>query len=691
MIAITYFALLPVLCSAYRVSMDQLQKELAVDKKRENTEADKILVQFPDTTWFGLATAAAHVETAFPGDPWVDWAKKGNVAAYDTVAKKGNVAGNNPDMRLKFLEEPEVELDLAAATGVQVFRMGVEWGRLVTETPQPGQGVQDQAALNRYREIIEYAKGMKALNGKKIAKSMKVMMTLFHHSMPAWAGEGGGWTSDATVKYFVDFAKDVATQLHDVVDYWVTFNEPHVFVLLSNCAALWPGKPGAKPKGTVEQLGCLTGALPFVSKTSGGYTKAMHNIEQSHIQFYDWAHGGGGLTEPRIGVAHNVAWNEAQGMADVASVQITESLFKFPFIDHLKSKLDWLGLNYYSKEVIGGAGPVILPEEEYSESGRTVYPNGLYDTLMQFHRRYPMSDPTVTFKSVIITENGISDSSDILRPSYIVEHLLAVREAQNQGMNIEGYVHWTISDNWEWADGYCPKFGLVDVDRSDDELRRTTRPSYDLFTKIVATKTVTHQQREESWEVVRQAVVEGKTHNFCRSYTSNAGLDEPVQRPIKNKDWRFSKLSQEDTGTAGQVQCHKTPWAVKVESERTDIVAHTSKAECHVTPTATSDTNKTGIPAHCRRSVAIQRETHCPGNNATTEEVGVVCEPNKLAQTNLGKDAFDFTDCGAYHAGALSMLKCCCDGADRCGFSESHWFTCPGGLTVKERAACETH
>lgn len=646
-------------------------------------------VKFP--MWFGLATAAAHVERSYPNDPWVAWAQRGHVAAY-----RSSVAGPNPDQRLRFLEEPMRELELAAKTGVKVFRMGVEWGRLMPDHPDlivnisktPGislrpdinnlaihdyaapknydgthkKVIQDQEALQRYRQIIIMAKEL----------GMKVMLTLFHHSMPLWSSAFGGWLEDVTVQHFMSFARELAVELHDVVDYWVTFNEPHIYVLLSNCAGLWPPGP-VQPFS--QQAGCLSGALPFVAKDSGGYTRAMGNIEKAHKLFYNWAHGPDSpLKDPRIGVAHNVAFNEAWGTIDMASVAVMEEVFKFAFIDALKGHMDWLGLNYYSKEVISGGGPMVVDEQEYSESGRLVSPDGLYAVLMQFHKRYPQEDPSVKFKSIIMTENGISDASDILRPAYIVEHLLAIREARRQGVPLEGYIHWTVSDNWEWADGYCPMFGLVHVDRSTENLTRTPRKSYEFFTDIVKSRQITHEQRVDSWELVRKAALLNKERPFCRHEDGKTGLDEPEPRKIRHIDWLFSKLTAEEDGG-----CHFTPWIPEYRTDAREMSAHISSGSCdvHVFHNETAESKKR-LPSSCRRAIRLKRETRCPGLAPIIEKKSTVCEATKLEWQQVCKD--------------FKGSKCCCDASGSCGFStlKNRWlrWKCPQGLEESDNKKC---
>lgn len=164
--------------------------------------------------------------------------------------------------------------------------------------------------------------------------------------------------------------------------------------------------------------------------------------------------------------------------------------------------------------------------------------------LLQFHERYKHFN--IPF---IITENGVSDETDIIRRPYILEHLLAIYGAMLTGIPILGYLFWTISDNWEWADGYGPKFGLVAVDRANN-LARVPRPSYHLFSKVATTGIVTRQDREKAWNELRRAVKAKKTRPFYRAVDKHGlmyagGLDEPIWRPYVDWDWQFGHYEME--------------------------------------------------------------------------------------------------------------------------------------------------
>ncbi|XP_049935876.1 beta-glucosidase-like SFR2, chloroplastic isoform X2 [Nymphaea colorata] len=379
-----------------------------------------------------------------------------NVDCEHNVAAWHNVP--HPEERLRFWSNPDTELRLAKDAGVSVFRMGIDWTRIMPTEPKNGKKeTVDWAALERYKWIIQRVHHY----------GMKVMLTLFHHSLPPWAGDYGGWKMEKTVDYFMDFTSLVADSMWELVDYWVTFNEPHVFCMLTYCAGAWPG-------GNPDVLEVATSALP-----TGVFRQTMHWMTVAHSKAYDYIHGMSTDMESKVGIAHHVSFTRPYGLFDVPAAVLSNSLTLFPYVDAVSDKLDFIGINYYGQEVISGAGLKLVERDEYSESGRGIYPDGLYRILLQFHERYKHLD-----LPFIITENGVSDATDLIRRPYLLEHLLAIYAAMLEGVRVLGYLFWTISDNWEWADGYGPKFGLVAVDRING-LARIPRPSYFLFSKVL--------------------------------------------------------------------------------------------------------------------------------------------------------------------------------------------------------------
>ncbi|TVU23405.1 hypothetical protein EJB05_25768, partial [Eragrostis curvula] len=182
-----------------------------------------------------------------------------------------------------------------------------------------------------------------------------------------------------------------------------------------------------------------------------------------------------------------------------------------------------------SSEVISGPGLKLVDNDEYSESGRGVYPDGLFRVLIQFNERYKSLN--IPF---IITENGVSDETDLIRKPYIIEHLLAIYAAIIMGVRVLGYLFWTTSDNWEWADGYGPKFGLVAVDRANN-LARKPRPSYYLFSKVVTTGKITRQDRAWAWRELQKAAFEKKTRPFFRAADKHGRIWTTLKTMVKTK------------------------------------------------------------------------------------------------------------------------------------------------------------
>ncbi len=440
---------------------------------------------------FGVANAPGQVEDRLP-DIWMEWGKKGRIAGFaETPAAQD---------RLRFWSRPELELDLAKETGFTIFRLGADWGRIM-----PAPHVFDQNALRGYREIFR----------KIHARGMKVYLTLMHHSLPPWLERKGGWQNDSAIGHFEEFARRMFLEFHTEVDAWMTFNEGNVFVALAYTAGLWP--PGEVRSGPAFlQIG------PF----RGEAVRALDRMAEAHNALYDWAHRH--YPRSRIGYAHNMAWYTGKSWLDRLTAGLVSRLMNWRFPEKTRGKMDFFGFNYYGAEWIRGARIDIDPEEEYSEAGRAVYPEGLLRLLREIHERFRVP--------ILITENGMADRTDLLRPAYLVEHLKAVEVARKEGIPVEAYIHWTLSDNLEWADGYCPKFGLFEVDRKRN-LKRTPRPAQQLLKRIIRERVISEKLREETWQ--RVLAHQGELRPFCRSGDGIHGLATPVQRPISRRDWRL--------------------------------------------------------------------------------------------------------------------------------------------------------
>ncbi|MCY4380749.1 MAG: family 1 glycosylhydrolase [Proteobacteria bacterium] len=497
-----------------------------------------VLADFPDDFQFGLANAPSHVEDSLE-DSWLEFAKRGGVKAFDNIYQ--------PEKRLNFFSDPLIEIKLAKETGVKIFRLGISWARLVPDLPAqfcvllfcPRQ-IQDLKALERYRQILTLIK----------KHDMQVMVTLFHHDMPKWAIPTYadhtlsklGWLNPSLKSYFHDFALEVVDELGDQIDYIVIFNEPVVFSLLTHLIDYWPPGDIKDPKNSVFNFDVMFRGLR-------DFSEVMENIIATHIQVYK------SIKEkhPRIkiGASHlsPLITNRSGPLLKFLVQHLHKNLIVYGFPDATIQYLDFLGLNYYGEEELR-LFDYSLPKNRsslYSDSGRKLNADGLYQILMDFHTRYKKRNPSLEY---IITENGIADDTDLVRMPYLIEHLLAVHHAIRDGVNIKGYIFWTISDNWEWADGYCPKFGLVHVDRANN-FARYPKPSFHLFKSLVNRGHITESMREYAHNAVDVALHlrdndqkfaqrwDGK-RSFCRKENGIHGHDQPLRIPLQtNNNWYF--------------------------------------------------------------------------------------------------------------------------------------------------------
>src|SRR5690606_10664323 len=177
-------------------------------------------VKFSEDFLFGVASAPGHVEDLLD-DTWMEFAQKNKIRAFHNVF--------SPEKRLEFWTQPEKEINEAKDLGVQIYRIGIDWGRI-----QLGPEEFDEEAITHYKKIIAEIRSHK----------MKVMLTLFHFTVPKWLEKRGGWKSDESKEAFLHFSKKIVSEFHPLVDFWITFNEPQIFSTMAYITGVFP--PGEK-------------------------------------------------------------------------------------------------------------------------------------------------------------------------------------------------------------------------------------------------------------------------------------------------------------------------------------------------------------------------------------------------------------------------------------------------------------
>jgi beta-glucosidase len=351
----------------------------------------------------------------------------------------------------------------------------VEWARL-----QPTPDTWDEAALERYQQWARLLR----------QRGITPLVTLYHFTLPTWVMDAGGWENPATIDAFEAYSARVAEALGGDVDWWCTINEPNVYAVLGYLDGEWP--PGKQDmKAASEVLANLIEA---------------HARAARQLRAKDTVDSDGDGFATRIGLAHHVrVFQPATGTsADTLVAGLTDSFFNESVPDalrtgrirlsvpgqvslerevaDLKGSIDYFGINYYTRDYVRQYfGEASLSRQyvprgrEKNDLGWEIYPEGLYLFLTRYEKfGLPL----------IVTENGMPDTGGGQRPYYLQSHVYAVEQAVAKGADVRGYFHWSLLDNFEWAEGYEPKFGLFSVDLESPEKTRTETPAVATFQDI---------------------------------------------------------------------------------------------------------------------------------------------------------------------------------------------------------------
>jgi len=367
---------------------------------------------FPKDFLFGAATSAYQVEGGNNNNNWFEAASRGLVPP----------AGNTCDSYHRF----EEDFDLARSLGHNAHRLSLEWSRL-----EPQEGEWDLTAVDHYRRVL------RAVHDRE----MKTFVTLWHFTSPRWLS--AVWEDPKTVDSFARYVKFCAEKFGDLVDFWSPLNEPSVYVSQGYIISNWP--PFSRN---------LFKILPVIKNLRAAHKAAYRAIHEVNPNAFV-----GPVNHYNDYVPH---W---QFLTPIASLikYLARSLFDHP----LKNYQDFIGVNYYQTFQIG-LGIKSLGTNGQNDLGWGIHPEGLYKILQDLAKRFPQTP-------IYITENGIADKSDTRRQQFIKDHLEAVNRALAAGVNVRGYLHWSLLDNYEWADGFGPRFGLIEVNYNTQE--RRVRPS----------------------------------------------------------------------------------------------------------------------------------------------------------------------------------------------------------------------
>ncbi|MEM3553968.1 MAG: beta-galactosidase BgaS [Candidatus Bathyarchaeia archaeon] len=456
----------------------------------------------------------------------------------------GIVSGDLPENGIDYWHLYARDHEAARRLGLNAYRIGIEWSRIfpkTTATVHVGvdrasdgniskievddkaieelEKLADKEALNHYRLIIEDLR----------ARGFKVFVCLNHFTLPLWIHDPlivratrlrrgpKGWLEESTIVEFTKYAAFVAWSFGDIVDNWATLNEP-----MAVCEAGYMIAESGFPPGVNNFRAAKRAAKNMVL----AHARAYETIKK-----FDNVKADSDSPSPAyVGLIHNVipAYPLHAGeRLDVGAAQFMDNLHNqfFPravaegWLDenlngvkeknevkgYLANHVDWLGVNYYTRFVIKGkrnllaklfagipAVPEIVPNYGFgcqpnsqsadgkpaSDMGWEIYPEGLLEALKAMAK---------FAKPIYVTENGIADSEDKLRPKFLEDHIAILEKAiKEEKLDVRGYFHWALMDNYEWAKGFKMKFGLYAVDLQTK--KRIMRKSAKIYKQLIGAK-----------------------------------------------------------------------------------------------------------------------------------------------------------------------------------------------------------
>jgi beta-glucosidase len=425
-----------------------------------------------DFTW-GVSTAAVQIEGAHDIDG------KGESVWDVFTQKKGKIkGGHHHRTATDFYNRYQADIDLIKQLNIPNFRFSIAWSRILPN----GTGEVNQAGIDYYNRVIDYC----------LAQGIEPWLTLYHWDLPHALEVQGGWTNRAVIDWFSNYVTICANAFGDRVKHWMVMNEPSVFTGAGYFLGIHaPGRKGLK------------NFLPAIHHATLGIAAGGKILRKA-------------LPDAEIGTTYSCSYIEpyADKPKDIAAATRVDALLNRLFIepvlglgypaeltpvlkgmdkyilpgdmDNLKFDFDFIGLQNYTREIVKHSfftpyihASLVKAEKRnvpITAMGWEVYPASIYHILKKYNQ-YPQ------IKKIYLTESGAAFKDELIadkvndpqRVEYLQQYLQEVLKAKNEGCKVSGYFIWTLTDNFEWAEGYHPRFGIIYVDF--ETLQRTVKAS----------------------------------------------------------------------------------------------------------------------------------------------------------------------------------------------------------------------
>lgn len=334
----------------------------------------------------------------------------------------------------------KTDIAIAKKLNMNALRFSVEWSRI-----EPSEGGWDSAAIDHYKQYVAELK----------RQEIEPVLTLFHFTLPVWFSDLGGFERRANVKYFTRFAEKILSELGQDITYVITINEPEVYAFESFYLGHWPPAQQSK-QNTYRVMNTLAYAHNLTAKI-------IHGMNRRY----------------KVSIAKNSNYFYA---GDTAKLSIESAKFMQYFQDdYLLKKVvkncDFLGINFYFSNRVYGYR-IHNPNDEVSDLGWDMSPGDIEHALERLWAKYE--------KPIIITENGCADADDSKRQWWLSQTIPALQRSLEAGIDLRGYLHWSLLDNFEWDKGKWPRFGLVEVnyETMERKVKKSARRYSDFIKKV---------------------------------------------------------------------------------------------------------------------------------------------------------------------------------------------------------------
>ena len=330
------------------------------------------------------------------------------------------ISGRACDHYNRFRED----FDIAKQLGHNAHRFSIEWSRI-----EPEEGKWNEKEIQHYQEVVNALR----------ERGIEPFVTLWHWTLPLWVAKQGGWENKKTINDFARYCEKIANSLKGI-KFWMPINESEFWL--------------------ANAYGSKNFPAPRKSFLAG--FKAYWNLAKAHKVVYRKLK----KISPDfiVGIVESTGWIEPN-----FTRWLLHELRNFTFPRLVRGYFDFFGLNYYRKRTF------FKKPLEVSDMGWEIYPKGIYKIIKGAYSRFK--------KPIYITENGLADAQDKYRTEFIREHIKWIARAMKEGLDVRGYMYWSLLDNFEWDNGFWPRFGLVEIDYKTVE--RKIRSSAFEYKKII--------------------------------------------------------------------------------------------------------------------------------------------------------------------------------------------------------------